>query len=176
MSDFRVDDESGDRKYFTIVPNYVLNHSSAIDQALYLQMKRFAGERGFCFASGKTLRKKLGIGIKAYRKSVRYLLDHEWIYYKGEQLVETAGGPQTVAVYGVKDLWKMNNEHYDKGGAGRTPHRKGVLKVAKGVSKEHKGGAESAPKKNNQEDIEVNQNFLKMKEEMHKKFATKRMQ
>ena len=37
-----ISDESGDKKYFTLVPNYILNHSSAIDQSLYLQMKRFA--------------------------------------------------------------------------------------------------------------------------------------
>ena len=77
MSDFRVDDESGDRKYFTMVPNYILNHSSAIDQALYLQIKKHAGEHGTCFASGRTLRKKLGIGRHAFDKSLKYLLEHE---------------------------------------------------------------------------------------------------
>ena len=37
-------DESGDKKYFTIVPNYILNHSTATTQALYLQMKRLAND------------------------------------------------------------------------------------------------------------------------------------
>ena len=32
-------DESGDREHFTIIPNYIANHSSAVDQALYFQMK-----------------------------------------------------------------------------------------------------------------------------------------
>jgi hypothetical protein len=44
-------DNSGDKRYFTIVPNYILNHSTAIDQALYLQMKRLAGDEGLCFAT-----------------------------------------------------------------------------------------------------------------------------
>lgn len=154
MSDFRVDDESGDRKYFTIVPNYILNHSSAIDQALYLQMKRFAGERGSCFASGKTLRKQLGIGKPAYRRAVKYLLEHEWIYYKGKQMVETTGGAQMVPVYGIKDLWKRNNEHYDKGGYKKTHLGKGGTKSAKGGLKEPQGGHQQSPKKNHEEDLE----------------------
>ena len=149
MSDFRIDDESGDRKYFTMVPNYVLNHSGVVEQGLYLQMKRYAGENGSCFASGRTLRKKLGIGQKAYDKALKYLLAHDWVYLKGSQLVETNGGPQLVKVYGVRDLWKLNNEFYDKGVAERTPLSKGVSKSTKGVAESRKGVAESVTKKNN---------------------------
>ncbi len=148
MSDFRVEDESGDRRYFTMVPNYVLNHSSAIDQAVYLQMKRYAGENGSCFASGKTIRKKLKIGKATYNKSVKYLLDHEWIYDKGSVLVETAGGPQMVKVYGLRDLWRMNNDHYSKGGPDETTLQRGGLKIAKGGPDRLKGGSRLAPKKN----------------------------
>ena len=43
-----IQDRSGDKKYFTIVPNFILNHSSANDQALYMQMKRLAGDNGTC--------------------------------------------------------------------------------------------------------------------------------
>ena len=164
MGDFRVDDESGDKKYFTMVPNYVLNHSGAIEQGLYLQMKRYAGENGSCFASGKTLRKKLKIGKIAYRKAVDYLLEHEWIYKKGAQMVETAGGPQMVTVYGVRDLWKLNSDFYDKGGA------KSAY-LPKGGPKNAKGGSETAPKKNIIKTQEDELAYAKTKEKMRKKFG-----
>lgn len=150
VRDLRLEDESGDRKYFTIIPNFILNHSTAIDQALYLQMKRYAGEKGSCYASGRTLRKKLGIGQKAYEKAISYLLEHNWIYHKGEQTVDTLGGPQIVKVYGVRDLWKMNNEHYDKGVAESDPLTpKGVARSSEGVAESFKGVSKSITKKNN---------------------------
>ena len=153
-----------------MVPNYVLNHSGAIEQGLYLQMKRYAGESGSCFASGKTLRKKLKIGKIAYRKAVAYLLEHDWIYAKGAQMVETVGGPQMVPVYGVRDLWKLNSDFYDKGGAKSAYLPKGGSEKSKGGPRNAKGGSETAPKKNiikTQEEILA---FEKLKTEMHKKF------
>lgn len=174
MGQFRVDDESGDKKYFTMVPNYVLNHSGAIEQGLYLQMKRYAGENGSCYASGRTLRKQLKIGIKAYRTALKYLLEHDWVYLKGKQLAHTTGGDQLLDVYGVRDLWKLNSEHYDKGVAKRTPLAQGVAERSKGVAKSSQGVAESAPKKNiikTQEDT----SFKEFKEEMRKKYPTKRL-
>ncbi|MDE1767714.1 MAG: helix-turn-helix domain-containing protein, partial [Thaumarchaeota archaeon] len=83
MEKIEIKDNSGDRGYFTIIPNYILNHSTAIDQALYLQMKRIAGEDGHCFATEQTLRKKLGIGRQAFQKSLKYLIDHKWISFVG---------------------------------------------------------------------------------------------
>ncbi len=176
MSNFRVDDESGDRKYFTMVPNYVLNHSGVVEQGLYLQMKRFAGEHGSCFASGRTLRKKLGIGLKAYNKAIKYLLVHEWIYYKGKQMVNTAGGAQMVPIYGVKDLWKLNNDFYADKGVAKSKHPPKVYpKGIKGVDRSNKGVAESEPKKIHEEELyKKDSSFKKLDEEMRKRFPSKR--
>ena len=115
-----IEDNSGDKNYFTIIPNYIANHSTANDQALYFQMKKFAGEKGQCFASEVLLRKKLGIGTKALKKSLQYLLEHNWIKEKGFKEVLTKGGLQKIKVYEMVDIWKMNSEHY-KGYAERTP-------------------------------------------------------
>jgi len=52
---YKIKDESNDRQYFTIIPNYILNHSSAIDKAIYIDMKRVAGENGRCFMTEKTM-------------------------------------------------------------------------------------------------------------------------
>lgn len=103
-------DESGDKKYFTIVPNFILNHSTGIDQALYLQMKRYAGENGRCFATERTLCKQLGVGIFSYRKSRNYLIEHGWIEYVGL----SGGKTRPIKTYKVNDIWKQNTEHYEK--------------------------------------------------------------
>jgi hypothetical protein len=110
MADINIQDESGDKEYFTIIPNYIANHSTANDQALYLQMKRFAGEEGRCFATEETLMKKLGIGRQKYHKSLNYLLEKGWISYIGM----TEGRTRPIKTYRVNNIWKMNNEHYKK--------------------------------------------------------------
>ena len=103
-------DESGDRKYFTQIPNYIANHSTAVDQALYFQMKRYAGEDGKCFATQETLMKKLGIGKWAYRKSLKYLLEKNWIRFVGM----TGGKTRPIKTYAMVDIWKINIMEYEE--------------------------------------------------------------
>ncbi len=110
MTKIELHDESGDKEYFTILPNYIANHSTANDQSLYFQMKRFAGEKGKCFATEKTLMKKMGVGKKAYNKSLQYLLNSGWITYVGM----TGGKTRPIKTYKLNNIWKLNNEHYKK--------------------------------------------------------------
>ncbi len=149
MDKIRIDDDSGDRKYFTMIPNYIANHSSAIDQALYLQMKKHAGEDGECYVSEKTLMEKLGVGRYALQTSFKYLLSHNWIKYVGLKDINTSGGVQKVKSYKIVDIWKLNLEHYekDKGVLIQTPPKtKGVARLAQGVSETAPRGANSADK------------------------------
>lgn len=149
--DLGFEDGANDKLYFTMVPNYVLNHSTANDQALYLQMKRFAGEKaggGLCYATKKKLRDRLGIGKVALAKSIDYLCEHGWITHVGVRKVATRGGSQDVDVYRVNDIWKLNVDFY-QGGAETDPLAKGGLKSVKGGLKTDKGGAETSAKKNN---------------------------
>jgi len=133
------EDGSGDKKYFTIIPNYIANNSSANDQALYLQLKRLAGDTGkMCYPSMGYLRKHLKIGIKAVKTSFKYLIKHGWIESLGKRQVMTAGGMQWVSAYKINDIWKLNIEHYE-GGNESAPLSRGVSEVSKGVSKALKG-------------------------------------
>lgn len=110
MTKLQLIDESGDKKYFTQIPNYIANHSTANDQALYFQMKRYAGEDGKCFATSETLMRKLGIGRKAYNKSLKYLLDKQWVKFVG-----TIGGKtRPIKTYAIVDIWKINILEYEK--------------------------------------------------------------
>lgn len=149
MGQLKFLDDTGDKKYFTIIPNYIVNHSTAIDQALYIQMKRIAGEGGTCEAGYRYFIKQMDIGYKAYKKSISYLLEHKWIDYLGKKRVQTEGGVQSIASYRVNDIWQLNNEYY-KGGAESKPlmPEGGAESEVKVVLKGDEGGAESKQKKN----------------------------
>lgn len=149
QEEINIEDGSGDKGFFTIIPNYILNHSTSNDQALYLQLKRLAGEKkDYCYPSYNYLIKNLGIGKKAIKKSFDYLIYHGWIENLGKRQIMTAGGQQWVNAYRIKDIWRLNMEHY-KGGVERNPlNTKGGSKDTKGGLKDTKGGSEVAPKKN----------------------------
>ena len=104
MEQINIKDESGDKKYFTIIPNYILNHSTANDQALYMQMKRIAGDNGKCEAGVRYFTKQLGLGASSVRKSVKYLIEHHWIDYIGKSEVKTRCGVQKVNTYKVNEI------------------------------------------------------------------------
>lgn len=163
-------DNSGDKKYFTIIPNYIANHSTANDQALYFQMKRYAGEEGKCFASKQTLMQKLGIGRKALHKSIKYLIDHGWISFAGVKPVYTNGGLQNIDVYTVNDIWKKNQEFYE-GQAKRAPlSSKGRPKEQKGRLEVHKGAAERATNKINYKEQEEDSLILEERKKLTQKY------
>mgnify|MGYP001575004163 CR=1 FL=1 len=144
-----IQDESGDHKYFTIIPNYILNHSTMWDREVYIQMKRITGEEGTCWTSKNTLSKQCGMSKRRLDKSIKYLLEHQWIKKVGSRKVETKGGIQEVLEYKIVDLWNLNNsfyqEKYKKGGAPETPPitKGGARKTQRGCTDEAKGGAQN---------------------------------
>lgn len=110
MTRIKIKNNSGDRDFFTIVPNYILNHSTSNDQALYLQMKRYAGEDGECFATQETLMKNLGIGKHAYRKSLDYIIKKGWIDFVGL----SGGKTRPIKTYKINNIWQENSNYYKK--------------------------------------------------------------
>lgn len=137
------------RKYFAQVPHFVLDHSTGIDQALYAQMKRYAGERpdGVCWASKRTLMKKLKIGVVALNASIAHLVAKGWIVHSGKRKVLTQGGEQEVDSYSIVDIWQQNIAFYE-GAAETTPlSDEGVAENKQGVLENSQGVAEPAPNK-----------------------------
>jgi len=118
--DYQIQDQSDDKKYFTIIPNFVLNHSTATAQALYMQFKRMAGETGTAYPSMDYLAKQLKVSKPTLRKEIKYLLEKGWIKYAGEITVNTKGGTQKMKSYNVTNLWQLNMNFYDKGGKNET--------------------------------------------------------
>ena len=110
---FKIVDESGDRKYFSIIPNYIVNHSTALEQALYLNMKRIAGEHGTCWTSADTLGKKMGLSGNTVRKYRDMLVKRGWIKKVGERPVGRTS--QLTNEYEIVDLWELNTKYYSEG-------------------------------------------------------------
>ena len=148
MENVQLQDESNDRKYFTIIPNFILNHSTIWDREVYIQMKRIAGDNGTCWTSRTTLAKQCGMSLGRLKKSIKYLVDHKWIIAVGTRTVMTKGGPQDINEYKVSDLWKMNSDFYEKGGSSEnTPIFKGGSQnYQRGVTDEVKGGSQDDDK------------------------------
>lgn len=138
--EIKLKDDSGDKEFFTIIPNYILNHSTHWDREVYVQMKRIAGDKasGKCYMSIPKLAKKCGMGKKRLIGCVKYLITQKWITYLGKIPVQTAGGKQLINAYKVNNIWKLNSDFYHKGGVSQGyPQEKG------GVSQTPRVGSES---------------------------------
>jgi DNA-binding transcriptional regulator YhcF (GntR family) len=107
---FKVSDESGDRKYFTIIPNYIVNHSTPYEQAIYLFMKRIAGEGGTCWSSAAEIGKKLGCSRNTVAKYQNKLIERGWIEVVGKH--PTGVTNQETIEYKIVDLWALNNRYF----------------------------------------------------------------
>ena len=108
---FTIQDGSGDRKYFTQIPNMIVNHSTAYEQSLYLIMKRLAGENGSCYASLNFLSDKMGVNRKTVVKNITKLLERKWIMEIAP--IKVKGG--SVRQFKIIDLWKLNMKEYESG-------------------------------------------------------------
>ena len=141
MDEIKIQDKSGDREFFTIIPNYIINHSTANDRALYLEMKRFAGEDGKCFATEKTMMERLKIGKKSFDKSLNYLLKRGWVSFIGL----TEGKTRPIKTYCINNIWRENSDYFKKISAERTLSFKKISAESKGdkFQKQHKISAES---------------------------------
>jgi len=133
-------DESGDRKYFTQIPNMIVNHSTAYEQSLYLIMKRLAGEEGVCYASLNFLAKKMGVHKYTVNQTMSKLLKRKWI----EEVEKTKVPGGYTRTFKIIDLWALNIKEYEGGSHVPT---KGGSKTNGGGSNISRGGSQTDTKK-----------------------------
>ena len=145
-----IEEESGDKKYFTLIPNFVLDHSTANILALYVHMKRFSGKDNKAFPSKSTLMKKLKISKPTLNKALEELEKKGWIRFDGEREVQTKGGIQRVHQYSIVDIWGQNNWNYGetKGVKNSTTSKGGKNNAERGVKISPKGGKNRPTKYN----------------------------
>ena len=100
-------DESGDKKYFSMIPHYIVNHSTVYEQSLYLVMKRIAGEEGTCWTSPSKLGKMMGgVSANTVRKYREKLIKRGWIKQIGKK-----GKTKSIDEFVITNLWDLNNKY-----------------------------------------------------------------
>jgi DNA-binding PadR family transcriptional regulator len=107
-STFNIKDESSDKAYFSIVPNYIINHSSLEERGFYLTLKRIAGEHGTVYYSARELGSKCGVSKNTVYRLLRSLLKRGWIKESGTIPAKT----KPRMTYSIVDLWQQNVDFY----------------------------------------------------------------
>src|SRR3989338_2728236 len=122
---FKIKDASNDRKYFAMIPYFIVNHSCAYEQSLYLVMKRIASETGSCWASPQTIAKMMGVAPNTVLKYRKKLEQRGWIRKIGSRPIGRTN--QITHEYEIVDLWKLNIDFYSqkrKGSSGESFQQK----------------------------------------------------
>jgi hypothetical protein len=155
---YKFKDNSGERKYFSMIPHYIVNHSTAYEQSLYLIMKRIAGEDGSCYASLNTLSKMMGVHKTTTSKTIKKLLERNWI--KEIEPIMVKGGH--VRQFSIVDLWKKAINFYDnnKGGAEMTTNKGGAVVDGSGAVVDGSGAESDTKNINKKIDKEDNSKEL----------------
>jgi hypothetical protein len=108
-------DKSGDKKYFTVVPNMIVNGFNAIENGVYLYIKRRAGETGQFFETQENACKKMSINLKTFRKILKKFVAEGTIKHIGWKKFKT----HPIKVYEVIDVWEKNKNNYKSNGENR---------------------------------------------------------
>jgi DNA-binding PadR family transcriptional regulator len=103
---FNSKDESSDKAYFSIVPNYIINHSSLEERGFYLTLKRISGEHGTVYYSARELGLKCGISKNTVYRLLRSLIKRSWIKESGTIPAKT----KPRMTYAIVDLWQLNTD------------------------------------------------------------------
>ena len=110
MSEFEFIDETNDKKYFTIIPNIIINGYSAVESGVYLYIKRRCGEKreGSWNENKDTAAKNLGIDFRTLKRIIEKLEKDNRIKCIGYKIFNT----KPVKVYQMCDIWKENTLQY----------------------------------------------------------------
>ena len=150
--EIEIEEDDSEKKYFTMIPNMIVDQSTSILLALYIHIKKLSGKKNQAFPSRKFLMEKLGVSKPTLLKSIDELIEKGWIAYDGMKRVMTDGGEQGVHKYKITNIWLENIKFYEgeKGVKMSTPLLKGVKNRPKGGKKTaSKGVKNSTPNKIN---------------------------
>ena len=103
-------DQSGDRKYFTIIPNILwVKDLTALERWLYATIKKVAGDDGECFMSTLTLAKEAGISTGSISKAKQTLQDKGLV-----RIVRRKRSAKGHAIdhITITDIWEENILHF----------------------------------------------------------------
>jgi len=128
-------DHSSDRKYFTIIPNLVLElpELTVYDIALYAIIKRIAGERGECFMTTRRLATEAKMSVGRVSKSKHALVQAGLIrIIRKKRSVKGHAVDHIIIV----DIWQRNAEYFSKCSSGEQKRSPGEQKRSPGETEE----------------------------------------
>jgi len=146
----RIEEESSLAKYFTMVPNIVFDIGlKPVELAVFMAIRRIAGDKSKCFKSMKNLAEAAGVDVKTCRRVKRLLAMPQPVI--GMPLIRISEkfseeGDQEADVITCVDLWDFNLKFFlgvlpktvggttKNGRGGTTKNGRGVL--PKTVAKE----------------------------------------
>lgn len=153
-----IHDAAEDKKYFTMIPNMVVDTLTTNELALYILMKRVAGDHGVFKMGLRSMKNRLGLGHKTISSILTRLEELHYITFQGFQAFETDTGFQKVRCYSISDIWGKNMANFQTKNEGvpdeahlavpSGAHLKKTAKNHRGVpTQEHPGGPSGARKK-----------------------------
>lgn len=138
MSDqtLKITDNSGDRNYFTMVPNFVAHKLKSLDLALYFQLKSFAGVKHVSYPGNKLLMMRLGVTRHTLHSALRRLVDAGLIKQSDNVKQSTSGGSQMFRSYEILDVWDKNTDFFreQRGGKKRPTLNQNLSKGGQNVT------------------------------------------
>jgi len=103
-------DRSGDREYYTVTPNIIINGYSAVESGVYAYIKKRAGEDGQFFETAFNTARALKISKPTYLRIRNVLEKDNRIKFVGWR----RGKTHPVKIYEVVDIWPENIKHYEE--------------------------------------------------------------
>lgn len=101
-------DKSGDKKFFTITPNMIINGYSATESGAYTYAKKRAGEENKFFESAENTAKRLKISKPTWLKiRDKFVRDKVFRFIGWKQ-----GKTHPIKVFEIIDIWGKNVEKY----------------------------------------------------------------
>jgi len=149
QEEIKIQDESGDKEFFSMIPNFIVNHSSHWEKSLYLTLKRIAGEKGSCWTSPDNLAKIEKCSPNRIRKTLEQLVRRKWIEKVGKK-----GKTKPTNEYIIVNIWGLNSEYYSKKES--SPDEQSKRKFTQRTKKVHPVNLVTSPretKKNTKEDL-----------------------
>lgn len=144
MVNYSIQDESSNHKYYTQIPNIIFQIGLKANQiALYLAIKKSAGDYGYCTKSSAKLCQEAGIGVRNFPK-IKQSLAQVNKFLKSPLIIVTPRltdcGDSDTDLIVVVDIWNQNMQHFlDKTWGGAKLQVPGA-KLQGGVPAKMRGG------------------------------------
>ncbi len=107
----KIIDDSGDRKYFTIIQNFIFDLPLNVYAfRVYAHIKRVTGDKGVCWQSVRTIAERCNMSPSSVTRAIRDLSRFDLIDVKR---VISDGDKYQHTEIRIRNLWAHNIEYFE---------------------------------------------------------------